>query len=104
MEDYRMQQYQTKEPFAGFLPGIAGLKGIPMWCYYVNRGQGVVSFGVQDKDHAIMEFYPAHTAYQVVGKKGFRTFIKVKDRLWEAFGDPKDAHSMDIGMNSLTIT
>ena len=60
-----IEDYARKSEFSSFLPGIAGLKGIPMWCYYVNRGQAVVSFGVQDKDHGIMEFYPAHTAYQI---------------------------------------
>ena len=71
-----MKGYGKKSPFASFLPGIAGIKGTPIWCYYVNRGQAVVSFGVQDKDHSIMEFYPAHTAYQNVSRTGIRTFIK----------------------------
>ena len=62
---YTIENYGQKSPFASFLPGISGVKGIPIWCFYVNRGQGVVSFGVEDKDHAIMEFYPAHQAYQL---------------------------------------
>ena len=82
MNNYVMEQFGTKEPFASFLSGIAGVCGIPMWCYYVNRGQGVVSFGVKDKDHSIMEFYPAHTAYQVVSRMGFRTFIKSSFHPW----------------------
>ena len=53
-EEYVMNQYGKKSTFASFLPGIAGVRGIPIWCYYVNRGQGVVSFGVDNKDHAIM--------------------------------------------------
>lgn len=52
---YTIENYGTKPVFASFLPGIAGLHGIPIWCYYVNRGQGVASFGVENKDHAIME-------------------------------------------------
>ena len=39
------RDYSKKPEFASFLPGIAGQYGIPLWCYYVNRGQGVVSFG-----------------------------------------------------------
>ena len=63
-ETFVMDDYGKKSTFASFLPGIAGIRGIPIWCYYVNRGQCVVSFGVDNKDHAIMEFYPAHQAYQ----------------------------------------
>ena len=72
---YTIENYGTKPVFASFLPGIAGLHGIPIWCYYVNRGQGVASFGVENKDHAIMEFEPAHKAYQNVKRTGFRTFF-----------------------------
>ncbi len=104
MKDYRMSQYETREPFSSFLPGIAGIKGIPMWCYYVNRGQAVVSFGVKDKDHAIMEFYPAHTAYQTVSRMGFRTFVKKDGKVTEAFTNPESEHSMEIGMNYLSIS
>ena len=63
---FSQADYARKPTFSGFLPGIAGVHGIPLWCYYVNRGQGIVSFGAQDKDHPIMEFYPAHTAYQTL--------------------------------------
>lgn len=72
-----LENYQNKKAFSGFLPGIAGEHGIPLWVFYVNRGQGVVSFGAADKDHAIMEFYPANKAYQNVQTKGFRTFLKL---------------------------
>lgn len=55
---YVMENYEKKAPFAGFLPGLSGICGTPIWCYYVNRGQCISSFGVEDKDHAIMEFFP----------------------------------------------
>lgn len=100
---YQMKDYGRKSTFSSFLPGIAGVKGIPMWCYYVNRGQGVVSFGVDNKDHAIMEFYPAHVAYQNVKKTGFRTFIKKDGTFVEAFQDEKLAPTMEIKMNGLAI-
>ena len=58
-EKFLIENYGKKSTFASFLPGISGEKGIPIWCYYVNRGQCVVSFGVDNKDHSIMEFYPA---------------------------------------------
>lgn len=100
---YRIENYGKQSAFASFLPGISGVRGIPIWCYYVNRGQGVVSFGLENKDHAIMEFYPAHQAYQNVKKTGFRTFIKKEGRVWEPFRDENIPHSMCITMNGLEI-
>ncbi|WP_408071287.1 hypothetical protein [Butyrivibrio sp. JL13D10] len=100
---FTIENYGRKTTFASFLPGIAGLKGIPIWCYYVNRGQAVVSFGVDNKDHAIMEFYPAHTAYQNVKRTGFRTFIKKNGNVYESFSLESNAHCMEIGMNCLTL-
>ena len=100
---YRMKDYGRKSTFASFLPGIAGLHGIPIWCYYVNRGQGVVSFGVDNKDCAIMEFYPAHTAYQNVKRTGFRTFLRKDGSYSECFSQEKWEQEMEIGMNSLSL-
>ncbi len=82
--DYRLEtdgrfvikNYNQKKPFSNFLPGIAGLYGTPMWVFYVNRGQGIASFGTKNKDSAILEFFPANKAYQNVTSLGFRTFIK----------------------------
>ncbi len=71
--------YDLAKPFASFFPGIAGLFGIPMWVFYVNRGQGIASFGVESKRNAILEFFPANKAWQVASRRGFRTFIKIKD-------------------------
>ena len=84
---FRMENYAQHPPFASFLPGIAGVKGIPIWCYYVNRGQGVVSFGVDNKDHAIMEFLPAHRAYAMAARTGFRTFLRRDGQFFEPFQD-----------------
>ncbi len=71
-----IRNYNEKKPFSNFLPGIAGLYGTPMWVFYVNRGQGISSFGTKNKDNAILEFFPANKAYQTVTSLGFRTFIK----------------------------
>ena len=38
---FLIENYGKKSTFASFLPGISGEKGIPIWCYYVNRGQCV---------------------------------------------------------------
>ena len=98
-----IRQYGKKSTFASFLPGISGIRGIPIWCYYVNRGQCVVSFGVDNKDHAIMEFYPAHLAYQNVKTTGFRTFLKVNGTVREAFSDETLGQDMYIYKNALEI-
>lgn len=102
-DNFMMKNYGKQSNFASFLPGISGIRGIPIWCYYVNRGQCVVSFGVDNKDHAIMEFYPAHQAYQNVKTTGFRTFIKKNGIVTEAFADENVPHSMQIAMNGLEI-
>ncbi|MCI5856454.1 MAG: hypothetical protein MR016_03685 [Agathobacter sp.] len=101
--EYVRKDYGRKSTFASFLPGIAGEKGIPIWCYYVNRGQAVVSFGVDNKDHAIMEFYPAHMAYQNVKRTGFRTFIRRDGVFYEPFSDETMQQDMYIQMNGLGI-
>ncbi len=77
MGDFLISQYNQTPPFASFFPGIAGEWGIPMWVFYVNRGQGIASFGIQDKDHPLMEFLPANRAWRQVTLQGFRTFIKI---------------------------
>ncbi|MFH1442164.1 MAG: cellobiose phosphorylase [Candidatus Omnitrophota bacterium] len=76
-EEFIIENYNTAKPFANFFPGIAGLYGIPIWVFYVNRGQAISGFGTKDKDHAIMEFFPANKAWQLTSLQGFRTFIKI---------------------------
>ncbi|MDE7262005.1 MAG: hypothetical protein K2N78_08125, partial [Oscillospiraceae bacterium] len=98
---YVIENYQSKPPFSSFLPGIAGPMGVPVWCYYNNRGQAVCSFGAKDKNHAIMEFSSAHNAYQDVSRKGFRTFCKVDGTCRELF---TENCSMHIGMSEVEIT
>lgn len=100
---YVIKNYGKKSVFSSFLPGIAGEKGIPIWCCYVNRGQGVASFGIRDKDHSIMEFYPAHTAYQNVKRTGFRTFLRCGGNFCEPFADESRPHEMKIFMNKMQI-
>ncbi|RKY34192.1 MAG: hypothetical protein DRP78_06925, partial [Candidatus Omnitrophota bacterium] len=74
-----IDNYDLAKPFASFLPGIAGIFGIPMWVFYVNRGQAIASFGTENKDNAILEFFPANRAWQNVSFRGFRTFLKIED-------------------------
>lgn len=83
---FRIDQYDSRPAFAGFLPGIGGLDGVPLWCFYVNRGQAVSSFGVANKNHAILEFLPANWAYQMTPIQGFRTFCYDDEAFLEPFG------------------
>ncbi len=84
-----IENYNQSKPFSSFFPGIAGVWGIPMWVFYVNRGQCIASFGVEAKDKAIMEFQPANKSYRLTSLQGFRTFIKLtsgsKTVYWEPF-------------------
>ncbi len=109
-----IENYAAARPFASFLPGIAGPLGIPLWVFYVNRGQAIASFGIENKDHPIMEFLPANKAYQSTPYTGFRTFFKLTSEprardgataFYEPFApwQPDDAAQMRIGMNELEL-
>lgn len=75
-ERYVMEDYDAKPTFSSFLPAVAGLYGIPVWSFYVNRGQAVASFGFLSKEYPILEFNAANKAYQLTPYIGFRTFLK----------------------------
>lgn len=98
-----IEDYNRKPVFSSFLPGISGIYGIPLWCFYTNRGQAVASFGVENKNHSIMEFYPAHQASQLVSHMGFRTFIKVGSEVYEPFRQDSVKTRMYVGMNELEL-
>ncbi len=74
--EFSIENYNFAKPFSSFLPGVAGKMGKPLWSFYVNRGQGLCSFGVENRDNMILEFIPADQAYQRTSQVGFRTFIK----------------------------
>ncbi|MCM8779982.1 MAG: hypothetical protein NC914_02400, partial [Candidatus Omnitrophica bacterium] len=98
--EFVIENYNFAKPFSNFLPGIAGLWGIPMWVFYVNRGQGIISCGTQDKDHSIMEFLPANKAYQLCSTHGFRTFIKIKKDKGYIYYEPFQVNHYNCGYNS----
>lgn len=106
---FNIENYSHQPTFSSFLPGVAGKSGLPIWAFYVNRGQGIASFGVQDKDHAIMEFLPADKSYQLVQTQGFRTFIKILNDDDTIVIEPFAAHDttghtrMEIAENMLTL-
>ena len=84
-EKFFFQDYEKLPAFSSFLPGLAGVKGIPLWVFYTNRGQGINSFGIHHKGNAIMEFNPANTAYENTAVKGFRTFLRSNGNYFEPF-------------------
>ena len=88
MGEFIINDYNSSKLFSSFFPGIAGKNGIPMWTFYVNRGQCICSMGIQDKQHPIMEFLPANWAYNLVSTQGFRTFIKFSDSNSGSFYEP----------------
>lgn len=92
---YQQKGYASKKPFSSFLSGVAGIQGIPMWVYYVNKGQLISSFGLRDKNGAMLEFVPANQAYEIVSQRGFRTFIKANDKVYECF-QVENAHHQSL--------
>lgn len=80
-----MEDFDVKPSFSSFLPGVAGIYGKPVWAFYINRGQGIASFGTESKDYAILEFYPDNKADQLTAFFGFRTFVTVNHRIIEPF-------------------
>ena len=107
---YIIADYHEKPPFSSFLPGIAGKWGVPLWAFYVNRGQAVASFGIESKDNPILEFQPANKAYQLTPFLGFRTFIKMEREGEPGYLEPFATWSsgscqrqMHIGMNELEL-
>lgn len=76
-DGFHIAEFNSARPFSSFLPGIAGASGKPMWVFYTNRGQCISSFGVRDKNGAMLEFHAANKAYALTSLLGFRTFIRL---------------------------
>ena len=106
-QTFVIENYDRNKPFASFLPGVAGSKGIPMWVYYTNRGQGIAGFGIENKDGSILDFVPANQAYRRTETAGFRTFIKVDGKVFEVFDSSTTEgvkRAMGIEANRLSFT
>jgi hypothetical protein len=76
-DGFYIENFNAAKPFSSFLPGIAGELGKPMWVFYTNRGQCLASFGIRNKNGAMLEFYPANKAYTQTPLLGFRTFVRI---------------------------
>ena len=113
---YIMRDYDLKKPMSNFLSGISGFWGVPMWTFYVNRGQGITSFGVQNKDGMIEKFQSAEKAYQLTPFTGFRTFVEGQrgdssfihmpffpKSIHESYEDSKISRNMMVGGNEMEI-
>ena len=103
-----IEDYQSARPFASFLPGISGPMGVPLWVFYVNRGQAIASFGVENKDKPILEFQTANRAYQLTSYLGFRTFMRIQREkeqdLYEPFSwESSSSQKMILGPNELCL-
>jgi len=100
-----IDDYDRRKTFASFLPGLAGKRGVPLWAFYVNRGQGICSFGLRDKNGSILEFYPGNLAYLYTSKIGFRTFVKVDGAVHEIFQpeNERPKRQMEIAQGSFSI-
>jgi len=88
--EFIIDNYNNAKAFASFLPAVAGLWGKPLWVFYVNRGQTVSSFGVRDKDGAVLEFTAANKAWRLTSSQGFRTFYKLNGSFYEPFRNSPD--------------
>lgn len=98
-----IENYHQAKTFSSFLPGVAGLKGIPIWAYYVNRGQAIATFGIRDKDGQILEFAPANMLYKTVELIGFRTFLKVNGKYTEAFSSLNEVNTRKMMINATSL-
>lgn len=105
-DKFIIENYTEVPAFSSFLPGLSGVKGIPVWSFYTNRGQAISSFGIHHKGNAIMEFNPANTSYENTPIKGFRTFVRVDGTFYEPFCAyaPGTERRMEIEKNVLTIS
>lgn len=105
-DKFIIENYTEVPAFSSFLPGLSGVRGIPVWSFYTNRGQAISSFGIHHKGNAIMEFNPANTSYENTPIKGFRTFVRVDGMYYEPFCvyAPEVRRRMEIEKNVLTIS
>lgn len=102
-----IENYNWAKSFTDFFPGIAGKLGIPMWVYFVSRGQAISSMGIRDKNSPIMKFRSFNDALQSVSTRGFRTFIKTGKNIYEPFRKTADENiiqQMTISAYELELT
>ena len=87
-DGFHLSGFNEARPFSSFLPGIAGEYGKPMWVFYANRGQCISSFGVRDRNSAMLEFHPANKAYALTPLLGFRSFFRIAGNTGATLHEP----------------
>lgn len=98
-----LRDYNQKSPFSSLLPGVAGPQGVPLWCFYVSRGQCVASFGADERDGAMMEYVPAAAAYEDTARKGFRTFISCGGCCFEPFSPSDENQEQELRISRAAL-
>lgn len=91
---YIFHDYDNQTPYSDLLPGLAGIYGKPLYAFFVNRGQGIASFGIESKNKPMLEFTSANNAYRITPIVGFRTFIQGK-RAAGRLGDDQETFLME---------
>jgi hypothetical protein len=102
-DGFELVAFNSLRPFASFLPGIAGEYGKPLWVFYTNRGQCISSFGVRDRNGAMLEFHPADQAYALTALYGFRTFFKLPGQDGNRFHEPFQSPAIEGVTQRLTV-
>ncbi len=100
---FHLTDFNAARAFSSFLPGIAGAYGKPLWAFYTNRGQCISSFGVRDKNGAMLEFHAANKAYALTSLLGFRTFFKLASASGAALYEPFQAGAAESVVQRLSI-
>jgi hypothetical protein len=103
VDGFDLNAYNNAKPFASFLPGIAGEYGKPLWVFYTNRGQCISSFGVRDRNGAMLEFQTADKAYALTSLFGFRTFFKLSNGVGTSLYEPFQSGAVEGVKQRLTI-
>ena len=81
-DGFHLTGFNAARPFSSFLPGIAGEYGKPMWVFDANRGWCVSSFGVRDRNSAMLEFQPANKVYALTPLHGCRARWRLLPRFF----------------------
>ena len=99
----KIKDFSHAKKFASFLPMIAGEDGKPLWLFYVNEGQCIASFGVNDKETPLLPFYSATLSYQNTALKCFRTIVYLGNTIVEPFID-KGETELKIERSKISIS
>ncbi len=99
-----INDYLHAKKFSSFLPGIGGIKGKPIWCFYANVGQCIGGFGINSKDTPIAPFDSAYLAYQNIPIRGFNSLLEINGNIYHLFDKNNQSQtSLEIVRDSISI-